>query len=253
MIRKCFSFIPNLSQKQILELKSKNITWDNFLESAEGIFSDEEASSVFSYVNLAKQKLQEKDPVFFKNTFSKHDHILLFEHFLDSVAYIDIETTGLSKNHNSVTVIGVYDGKKTYTFVKGINLDDKKLSEFLSNFKMIVTFNGSFFDLPFIEHHFPSVSFKDKLHLDLRWVCKRAGLTGGLKNIEKETGISRDDELVGINGSMAVRLWKKYEKNSNKDALNLLVKYNQADVVNLEKLAKIVHSKLLDSKPDFEG
>jgi uncharacterized protein YprB with RNaseH-like and TPR domain len=72
--------------------------------------------------------------------------------------------------------------------------------------------------------------------------AKRIGLSGGLKEIEKDLKIQR--ELEDIDGREAVRLWKKYEKNNNKEALQKLVKYNQYDARNLEELTQIIIEKL---------
>ena len=39
-----------------------------------------------------------------------------------------------------------------------------------------------------------------------------------------------------MNGYDAVKLWKKYKKNNDEDALDKLVRYNAADISNLKKL-----------------
>jgi hypothetical protein len=168
----------------------------------------------------------------------------LFEYFLKDACYLDIETTGLWRDKCKITTISIYDGKEMKTFIHGVNMDEKELSIYLNKYKMFITYNGIYFDMPFIENKFPSVHTHNKLHADLRWACRRVGLYGGLKKIEKEVGITRGDDLEGVDGLMAVRLWKKYEKYGNEDALKLLVKYNQEDVYNLEKLARIVMERL---------
>jgi len=54
--------------------------------------------------------------------------------------------------------------------------------------------------------------------------CKRIGLSGGLKPIEKEIGIERD--RPDLSGRDAVRLWREYERGDD-DALDTLVSYNR--------------------------
>jgi uncharacterized protein YprB with RNaseH-like and TPR domain len=71
--------------------------------------------------------------------------------------------------------------------------------------------------------------------------CRRLGLDGGLKAIEREVGIDR--ELDDIDGWEAVRLWHRYERGDG-DALDRLVRYNRADARNLEALSKRVVSAL---------
>jgi DNA polymerase III epsilon subunit-like protein len=71
----------------------------------------------------------------------------------------DIETTGLNKKKDRITVASVYDPdrniKKSFNFM----LDDRdsNISEFLAHLDDAVylcAFNGVRFDIPFIVHHF---------------------------------------------------------------------------------------------------
>ena len=73
--------------------------------------------------------------------------------------------------------------------------------------------------------------------------CKKLGYSGGLKKIEKELDIDRDLE-EDMDGKDAIRLWKKYEQKNDEEALQKLVKYNQYDTENLQRLLEIVHEQL---------
>ena len=96
--------------------------------------------------------------------------------------------------------------------------------------------------MPFIKAKFPDVDL-NHFHFDLRFGMKEIGYSGGLKIIEKEIGINRDDDLTEINGYEAVRLWRRYQKG-DKDALGLLIKYNIADIENLKILMDFSFEKL---------
>jgi RNase_H superfamily len=65
----------------------------------------------------------------------------------------------------------------------------------------------------------------------------RLGYRGGLKRIERQWGIIREDDVVGLNGFDAVLLWARY-RCGDAAALERLMAYNRADVVNLEVLLK---------------
>jgi uncharacterized protein YprB with RNaseH-like and TPR domain len=139
-----------------------------------------------------------------------------------------------------VTVVGLYDGRRKRSFVKGVNLED--LPDALEGVRLLVTFNGSRFDVPFLRRAFPRMRL-DQLHVDLMNPLHRLGFWGGLKKIERRLGIERSDETAGMSGFDAVRLWAEYEAGDD-DALDTLIAYNREDVVNLEPLANFAYASL---------
>jgi uncharacterized protein YprB with RNaseH-like and TPR domain len=84
----------------------------------------------------------------------------------------------------------------------------------------------------------------NQAHLDLRYILKSLGHSGGLKSCEHQLGLARGD-LEGVNGYFAVLLWKNY-RNGNKKALDTLLAYNIVDTVNLEKLMMYAFEKKLE-------
>lgn len=177
---------------------------------------------------------------YFASNLPRREHWRAWADFRDRVAYVDIETTGLSFGRDAITVVGVYDGRRERSFVKGVNLD--RLPEALDRAAILVTFNGSRFDLPFLRRAFPRMRL-DRIHVDLRNVLRRLGYGGGLKAIERDVGIERSEETAGLSGADAVRLWQRYEEGDD-GALDLLLEYNMADVVNLEALAELAYRRL---------
>lgn len=167
----------------------------------------------------------------------------LFDHFKANTAYLDIETNGGWDGFEEVTVIGLHDGLGTKTFVNGVNLEDFETE--VSAYDLLVTFNGSCFDLPCLRRAFPGISLPPA-HIDLRFVLKRLGFSGGLKAIEKRMGLLREGGITGLNGLDAVRLWAEYRQLGNASALERLISYNEADVVNLRPLMEIVYKRMLD-------
>ncbi len=166
---------------------------------------------------------------YFKDKLPAKEHYRLAKY--GRIAYVDIETTGLSKYYDKITMIGIYDGKNPKIYVRGDNLEDAR--EYLKEFDIVVTFNGKCFDLPFMEHKFKEKY--DIIHLDLRYMLKEFGFSGGLKKIERELGVVRDEEVANVDGFEAVRLWRRYERG-DEEALRLLYKYNEEDIVNLKYL-----------------
>jgi uncharacterized protein YprB with RNaseH-like and TPR domain len=97
-----------------------------------------------------------------------------------------------------------------------------------------VTFNGTQFDLPVLRAYFMDLVLPP-LHVDLRFLLARLGYKGGLKKIEPRFGIHRPNEVNGMDGYMAVILWQRYQRG-DRTSLDLLLKYNREDVINLEVL-----------------
>lgn len=154
-------------------------------------------------------------------------------------AYIDIETTGLSCYDCDLTVIGIALEKAGKCLVVQLIEDDlyqEKLLRTLRGVDEIYSYNGSRFDLPFIENKF-RIDLKGCFrHTDLMYECWRQNLKGGLKVVERLLGIKR--LLTGVDGSMAVLLWYDYLNNNNRFALRKLLAYNEEDVVNLRALRR---------------
>ncbi len=158
-------------------------------------------------------------------------------------AYLDIETTGLSSFYDYITVIGVLrcdGGNSELIQLVGDEVTRGNLITALRGVKIIHTYNGTRFDLPFISNSLGIDLSTEYDHHDLMYDCWRCNLYGGLKVVERRLSIPR--QLVGIGGYEAVRLWWSYLKGGNKNALALLLQYNMEDVANLKVLRERLNS-----------
>ncbi len=235
MITHSFIFLPRVSHATERKIWNQNIhDWDLFLKnkSITG-FSSVRKEFLNAHVIRARNALRNDEFDFFHHNLPKGEHYRLYNQLKYDVVFLDIETTGY---HGDITVLGLYDGTDTKTFVRGINMDRKTVLDELSKYKMAVSFNGLSFDMPIMQKYF---GFKwNKPHVDLRFVCSRLGYSGGLKKIEKVFNLKRDDEVEGMSGEDAVTLWRDWRKNHNRDALDKIIAYNEEDIVNLKPLAE---------------
>jgi len=188
----------------------------------------------------SEQALSERDAGWFARRLPNREHWRLFPAFAPETAYLDIETTGLSPYGGIVTVVTVHGGGATRTFVAGDDLEE--LPAYLARYQVLVTFNGSRFDVPFLAAAFPQL-LVPPAHIDLRFLLYRIGHAGGLKRIEQRLGLGDRSGVEGIDGLEAVRLWQEYRRGS-RSALDRLVRYNRADTVNLEPLLKFTANEL---------
>lgn len=190
----------------------------------------------------SKSRLKDKDHNYFSQRLGLKHSWRAYESFKDSCICLDIETTGLSSQTDKVTTVCIYDGFEPTSYVLGDNLES--LAEDVSGYKMLITYNGARFDIPFLEANL-GIEF-NHIHLDLMYPLHQLGYYGGLKKVESDLGLTRATD--GIDGKDAVRLWNAYEAGDDltlkgqeltpEESLKLLVKYNEEDTVNLLTLAE---------------
>jgi uncharacterized protein YprB with RNaseH-like and TPR domain len=152
-------------------------------------------------------------------------------------AYLDIETTGLAPASSEITVIGIYltnGNRNRFIQLVGDRITKQSILEPMEKAKVIYTYNGSRFDLPFIHRRvgIDLTSIFD--HCDLMLECWKNSLYGGLKSVERQLNIPRN--LRDVDGLEAIRLWWRYINDYDEKALDTLLKYNKEDVINLKHL-----------------
>ena len=193
------------------------------------------------------EQFQRYNPSYFSKLLPANQCWRLFPEFRESTVYLDIETTGLDRYFNDITTIALYDGQSIKTYARGQNLED--FIEDMQQYKVIVSYNGKSFDIPFIEHYF-NIRF-DHAHIDLRYILHSLGFMGGLKGCERQLGMGRGD-LKDIDGFFAVLLWDEYQRSGDQKALDTLLAYNIQDTVTLENLMVTAYNLKLRQTPFYE-
>jgi predicted nuclease with RNAse H fold/dephospho-CoA kinase len=144
-----------------------------------------------------------------------------------SVVFLDVETTGLSWFYDELTLVGWARDGAYRVHVAGE--DPVDLLGALASARALVTFNGTLFDLKFLKKTFGEIALPP-VHIDLRYLSKRVGLTGGQKFIEAELGILARGGVEDLDGAAAVLLWHEFVRGDY-DALHRLIDYNRRDVL----------------------
>jgi uncharacterized protein YprB with RNaseH-like and TPR domain/predicted nuclease with RNAse H fold len=250
MLRQTFVHIPGVGKQTELELWEHGIhSWDDAdrFEKRFGAVGARLQQKLDEYIPLSREAIRKKDAAFFERLSALGEAWRLFPEFADQCVYLDIETTGLSTVFDTVTMVGLYDGRKYRAFVEGANLHE--FPEHLRRYSIVITFNGAGFDLRFLKLAFPDLTLPP-IHIDLRWVARRLGMRGGLKSIETELGLSRAESVQDVTGYDATVLWAKHLRGE-RGALEQLIQYNTEDVVHLKAIMEIAYDRLTQSRSAF--
>jgi len=207
-------------------------SWKKFLRLSPITPAGLGSSVVRRVIEQSITELKKKNIVFFADHLPSQEWWRLYPHFRRKAVFLDIETTGLSHYYDEITLVGLYDGARFNTLVAGHDL--QRLSSILEPYDIVVTFNGTQFDLKFLKEKYPSLRLPP-VHLDLRYILRRLGYSGGLKEIERRLGVTRDREIHDVDGLDATVLWARYLRGDIA-ALETLMRYNVADATILQAL-----------------
>jgi uncharacterized protein YprB with RNaseH-like and TPR domain len=241
MLRHTFVHAEGIGSTLEARLWSAGVrTWDGFREHVQsGRLAGARYQRLLPFIERSREALAAGESEFFYRHLPSREHWRLYPEFGDRAAYFDIETTGLMRGFDDITVVGLWAGGSFRSFLRGKNLDE--FPEAAAAYPLLVSFNGAQFDLPFLRAAFPG--FEPRAHLDIRFPLARLGYRGGLKEIERSLGIDRPAGIRNLDGFDAVILWHEYRRG-NGAALDRLIEYLEYDVRNLEPLAQLVAREL---------
>lgn len=191
---------------------------------------------------------------------------------LEDILFFDIETTGFSPKTSYVYLIGcMYYKEGSWQLIQWLNESPSKepeliseFSSFLAGYKRIIHYNGSGFDIPFLQKKSAAFGLKDPFsHLEsfdlykhIQPLKKPLSLESlKLKAVEEFLSLGRKDtysgeELIPVYSAFLGRL--TYERlalssgNSNRSAVSssalkeILLLHNLEDVKNLVPIAGLL-------------
>ncbi|MBN1594962.1 ribonuclease H-like domain-containing protein [candidate division FCPU426 bacterium] len=152
---------------------------------------------------------------------------------IQSTVYLDIETSYAG----DITVVGIFSPARGIRQLVGQEVTPGNLLLSLEGTRMIKTYNGNRFDLPVIKRRLGLDLKALFTHEDIMHLCWENKLKGGLKAVERQLGIIRG-ETAEVDGMRAMALWSAWQEQGDRGALELLLRYNHDDVVNLAEVEK---------------
>ena len=235
MIKNSFIFLEKIGKGKEEKLWKSGIRdWSEFLKQKDIKGIDRQKKEYYNRkIKEAQKALLDEDAGYFVNKLPKKEMWRLYNCFREECCYLDIEVD----SYGEIILVGISDYYNTKIFLKGINLEKEFLEKELNNYKLLVTFNGSSFDLPKLRKK----GIKIKMaHIDLKPLCVNLGLKGGLKEVEKILRLKRPKHLNGN----PVDLWKAFHASGDREYLELLVDYNKEDIENLKGVMDFVYKEM---------
>jgi uncharacterized protein len=246
VLRHTFVHLPGVGPRTERRLWLEGITtWEEALSHPLPFLAHWQREWLWQGLDESLWQLERGNALFFAQRLPPGERWRLMADFIHKAACLDIETTGLSAGYAYITVIGLYDGCRYQAFVRGANLE--RFLEEIGRFRLVITYNGLRFDIPFIEVEMGPV-LAGLAHVDIMYPLRRLGYRGGLKRVEEELGVARPGGLQGLQGYDAVRLWHLHQQG-HQGALPTLIRYNAEDVVALWPLAALVYNAMAAQLP----
>ncbi|BCA54607.1 hypothetical protein W02_17470 [Nitrospira sp. KM1] len=241
MIESSFCLLPGIGRTTERRLWRQGIrSWNDFLgtPSIAGISATRKTLWDKKLLEAHYHRTRE-NARYFGVTLPGNEHWRLYEWLRSRTLFLDIETDSSGR----ITVVGLYGRGRCLSLVRGESLTRRRLCDELTEYGLLVTFNGASFDLPMLLNQFPTLPL-DQPHIDLCRLARRLGYRGGLKAVERQCSIQRRTDLQGLSGHDAVCLWNRWRYGGDSLARERVVAYNEADCVNLQPLADRMYCEM---------
>ncbi|HXT65391.1 MAG TPA: ribonuclease H-like domain-containing protein [Nitrospiraceae bacterium] len=243
MIESSFCFLPGVGRRTERRWWQRGIgTWEDFLSASHSIpgIGPSRKALYDAALDQAKVHRAQEDSRYFATTLHTRDQWRLYEWLRPRAVYLDIETNSFGQ----ITIVGLYGQGSFTSLVEGELLSRRRLCDELAQYDLLVTFNGTSFDLPVLLASIQGVPL-DQPHIDLCLLSRQLGYRGGLKAIELQLGIHRRADLWGLSGADAGQLWNRWRHSRDEEARERLLAYNEADCVNLQPMADLFYCQMV--------
>lgn len=245
MLTHSFLHLPGIGETTERKLWDQGVrSWDDLETSLGDVFGAKKAATVALALNESREAAESGELRYFAERMKGAHQWRLIDQCTDSIAYLDIETTGLGfpPDSHSTTIAVVWNGE---LFVE--HEPERKLAlleRLQAEAKMVVTFNGASFDLPFLR---AETGLELRMpHVDLCLWFRRHDIRGGLKAIQRAFPEVHQRASMDIDGFDAVRLWRMHKRGVPR-ALETLMTYNAEDSLVLQPLLQIAHARELNA------
>src|SRR5215207_5484429 len=114
MLKNTFCHLPNCSTTKEQQLWASGIrSWEDLLQVDKQMLVRPQFATFAHHLEESFKHLEYNNANYFAGLLPSKEHWRFFPEFRHSLAYLDIETTGLGYN-DSITTIALYDGQTTH-------------------------------------------------------------------------------------------------------------------------------------------
>lgn len=182
------------------------------------------------------------------------------KYFTEDTLFFDIECTGLSPKNSFIYLIGCAQRKGneiTLTQFFATDYDDEKqilikFEEYLKDFNIVLGYNSTRFDEPFIQTRYQKYGLETRLgkikHKDMYLTTTKAKCLLNLPNYKQKTleeflGLNREDKY---NGGELIPVYQSFVETGDLKAKELVLLHNHEDVKGMIHVIDILsYSDLL--------
>ena len=186
---------------------------------------------------------------------SKINHSLDLSNYLDPRScFIDIETTGLARQRDLIYLIGVLYKKGEAWILDQFFLNDitreaellEAAIRLINSFQGIINYNGTSFDLPFINARAEKYGLEARRDLEKSFDIYRLVRSNRdyldlqdlkLKSLEEYLGYFREDQYSGYE---CIKFYKDYIVAENLENKERVLAHNFDDLVNMLDIMEII-------------
>ena len=199
--------------------------------------------------------------IFDENIKYENNNFHLLDVPADKILYFDIETTGLSPACATIYLIGcIYLQEGQYHlrqwFADTIDSEKELLvsfMKFVKDFSVIVHYNGTVFDIPFIikkcnmykiECNFNGIESLD-IYKKISKIKKLLNMDNlKQKSVEKFLTVERDDKY---SGGELINIYFEYIRRKDTSLLKLLLMHNHDDITGMTQILPIMNYTCLEN------
>lgn len=235
----CFKGVSFNTEQRLWE--EGFLSWNDVLRVKPRALSARKWDSLKHECEEANIALESGSVDYFLERLPPGHRVRVWPDFFDRLVALDIETNGFCAD---VLTIALHKRFSSSVYVKNVDLEQWKNT--LEYNPVLVTYNGTHFDLPVLNACF-DVILKCS-HIDMMYELRAHGYRGGLKNCEKHLKIQRQYS-DGMSGEDVFLLWRSWDKEKKFASIRQIVRYNMEDAVNLFKLGRKIYEISMTKYP----